>query len=210
MDYDEFADRFLNGVYWETEHNGATIIRAGTIIDKYHLSPKPNWINRMADDWEHRYFKEISKTLGGYEGWCFQISAEGYRKAESMFVDENEMYEFLNSNAEQNHHIPIPASDRVVTLHDNQKVELECSTSNLLDELVKTNAVDGDELLRERFLAQLSAARELVRAQSIRAYIFYQLVSEVIGKLISTYGKTTLGIAAKKLLELYVEYLVKG
>lgn len=106
--------------------------------------------------------------------------------------------------------VPIPASDRIVTLNDNRKRELESSVSVVIDEIHKANAIDGDELLRERFIAQLSAARELVRTQSIRAYLFYQLVVEVLSKLISTYGTTALGIAATKLLELYVEYLVKG
>lgn len=129
----------------------------------------------------------------------YTITDVGYRT-----VEEYRLAPGHNSN------IPVPASDRVVTLRDNQQGELESLTSDLLEELSKTNAVDGDELLRERFLAQLSAARELVRAQSVRAYLFYQLVVEVLSKLISTYGKVGLGVAAAKLLELYVEYLVKG
>jgi DNA-binding PadR family transcriptional regulator len=129
----------------------------------------------------------------------YTITESGYRTVEEIRLAPG-----------HNSTIPIPASDRIVTLGDNQKAELEGSTSDLLEELGKANAVDGDELLRERFFAQLSAARELVRAQSVRAYLFYQLVVEVLAKLISTYGKTALGVAAAKLLELYVEYLVKG
>jgi hypothetical protein len=104
----------------------------------------------------------------------------------------------------------IPASDRIVTLSDNQRTKLEASTSDLIDQLAKNNAVDGDDALQTRFLAQLSAAKELLRAQSVRAYLFYQLVVEVLSRLIKTYGTTALGKAATKLLELYIEYLVKG
>ena len=129
----------------------------------------------------------------------YTITDVGYRT-----VEEYRLAPGHNSN------VPIPASDRIVTLSDNQKGELDSSASDLLEELAKSNAVDGDEELRERFLAQLSAAKELVRANSVRAYLFYQLVVEVLSKLISTYGKTALGVAAAKLLELYVEYLVKG
>lgn len=106
--------------------------------------------------------------------------------------------------------VPVPASDRVVTLNHNQQSALDAASTELIDELERANAVDGDEPLRQRFLAQLAAARELVRAESIRAYLFYQLVVEVLSRLIATYGKTGLGVAAAKLLELYIEHLVKG
>lgn len=106
--------------------------------------------------------------------------------------------------------VPVPASDRIVHLNHNQQSALDGASTELIDELERANAVDGDEPLRQRFLAQLAAARELVRAESIRAYLFYQLVVEVLSRLIATYGKTGLGVAAAKLLELYIEYLVKG
>jgi hypothetical protein len=141
--------------------------------------------------------KSIKSEYDDY--YFYMITDAGYREVEDKRLAPGHSAD-----------IPIPASDRIVTLGDNQKGELERSTSDLFDELGRTNAVDGDEALRERFLAQLSAARELVRAQSIRAYLFYQLVVEVLSKLIRTYGKTALGVAAAKLLELYVEYLVKG
>jgi hypothetical protein len=106
--------------------------------------------------------------------------------------------------------VPVPASDRIVNLSHNQQSALDGASTELIAELERANAVDGDEPLRQRFLAQLAAARELVRAESIRAYLFYQLVVEVLSRLIATYGKTGLGVAAAKLLELYIEYLVKG
>lgn len=141
--------------------------------------------------------KKVDTTISG-TSLIYRITDLGYRTVEE--------YRLAPGHSST---IPVPASDRIVTLSDNQRGELESSASHLLEELSQANAVDGDEELRARFLAQLSAARELVRAQSVRAYLFYQLVVELLSKLISTYGKTALGVAAKKLLEIYVEYMVK-
>jgi hypothetical protein len=135
----------------------------------------------------------------GSAGSAYTISEFGYREVEK------------NRLAPGHHRsVPVPASDRVVTLSDNQRDELESAASEIISGMQAANAVDGDVELKERFIAQISAARELVRSQSVRAYLFYQLVVEVLARLISTYGKTTLGVAAAKLLEIYIEHLVKG
>ncbi|BBB12645.1 hypothetical protein [Sphingopyxis sp. FD7] len=127
------------------------------------------------------------------------ITEKGYR-----LIEEQRLAPGHSAN------VPVPASDRIVNLNHNQQAALDGVSTELISELQRVNAVDGDEPLRQRFLAQLAAARELVRSESIRAYLFYQLVVEVLSRLISTYGKTALGMAAAKLLELYIEYLVKG
>ena len=106
MEYDEFTDRFLVALYVETEQHDEDYVRAASIIEKYNLQPKRNWISRMADEWEHSNFKDISKVLGSYEGWSFRISAEGYRKVESEFLDLNEMEQFLSPS--DNEHLENP------------------------------------------------------------------------------------------------------
>lgn len=82
-DFDDYAISFLRALYKETEETGRELQTVRDIHEKYGLSPKPHWISRMADDWEHRYFKDVSRVLGGYDGWCFQISADGAKKVES-------------------------------------------------------------------------------------------------------------------------------
>ena len=148
MDYDEFALRFLAAVYLETARHNRDFITAGSILEQYNLNPKPNWIGRMADDWEYTNFKKIYKTLGGYEGWSFSIAPEGYRKIEANFEDENEVAEFLARSKEVSVDTLIdrvaPASDRVISFSDNQElagkltdgivaVNAQLSTSNSLD-----------------------------------------------------------------------------
>ena len=210
MEFEEFEDRFLIGVYWETEHNNETFIRAGTIIDKYKLTPRPSWISRMADHWEYSYFKDVSKTLDGYDGWSFRISAEGCKKVESQFVDDDEMYQFLNSAPDENANIPIPATDRIVRLDHNQISEADASVSEVISALETDNGDPDAVGLRERLLGQMRAARELIRVGEYRAYLMYELLVRTLGEIIKRYGNPAIIALANALLSALVSKLIDG
>ena len=102
---------------------------------------------------------------------------------------------------------PVPASDRIVTLTDNQQVELEAVSTQLIDAVEKENAIDGDSTLRQRILGQLKAGRELIRAQTLRAYLLYETLVSALGQLVDRYKGHAIGIAAAKLLELLIEHI---
>lgn len=95
MDYDDFAERFLIALHFETESSTTEYFCAGELVEKYNLKPRASWIRRITDDWEGSYFRDVSKVLGGYDGWSFQISASGSRKVEAEFRDLDEIREFL-------------------------------------------------------------------------------------------------------------------
>lgn len=103
--------------------------------------------------------------------------------------------------------VEVPASDRVVTLSHNQQIELEESTSSVIDELSKENAIDGDSSLRDTVLGQFRAGRELIRAQTFKVYLLQEMLMSVLGSLIERYKDQALGVAAKKLLELLIEHI---
>jgi hypothetical protein len=210
MDYDEFANRFLVGVYWETEHNNQRFSRARDIIDKYKLTPRPTWIGRMADDWEYSYFRDISKTLGGYDGWSFRISAEGCKKVESQFADDDEMLQFFNSTADENAEILIPAADRIVRLDHNQISEADASVSEVITALEADNGNPEVVGLRERLLGQMRAARELIRAGEYKAYLMYELLVRTLEEIITRYGNPTINALANALLGALVSKLIDG
>ena len=144
MDFDEFAERFLAGLYWETEHNRKQYVRASDLISKYNLQPRATWISRMADEWEHLYFKDVSKTLGGYDGWSFRISAGAYRKIEEMFKDDTEIAEFLelteSATSEASSELA-PAAGRIVKFSDNEDAtgSARYALSALSEKLTSTN-----------------------------------------------------------------------
>jgi hypothetical protein len=102
---------------------------------------------------------------------------------------------------------PIPASDRIVTLSHNQQNDLETASSELINTVSLENSVDGDISLRQRILGQLKAGRELIRAQTLNAYLLYSTVMTVIGGLIHKYRNHAIGVAARRLLELLIEHI---
>lgn len=100
-----------------------------------------------------------------------------------------------------------PASDRIVTLTHNQQADLEAASSGLIDTVEKENALDGDSALRQRILGQIRAGRELIRAQTLSAYLLYQILVSALGRLVDRYKGHAIGIAAAKLLELLIEHI---
>lgn len=98
-----------------------------------------------------------------------------------------------------------PAADRIVTLDHNQQHKLDGATSELINLVEDENSVDGDTLLRQRLVGELRAGRELIRGQSIRAYLLYNTLVSALGTLIEKYGGAAIGIAAAKLLELLIQ-----
>lgn len=128
------------------------------------------------------------------ESWGEKSPAEPMldRKVEPMFAVE--------ANG-------VPASDRVVSLSHNQQAQIEASVDEVVGGLQEENSVDGDSALRQRFLGELRAGRELIRAQSVRAYLLYETLFRLLGTLIERYKGQALGEAAKKLLDLLIEHV---
>jgi len=104
-------------------------------------------------------------------------------------------------------HDYVPASDRVVTLSHNHQLELEETSTGLIDTLSKENSIDGDAGLKDIFLGQLRAGRELIRAQTFRAFLLYETLMTILGGLIERYKDQAIGQAAKKLLDLLIEHI---
>ena len=101
----------------------------------------------------------------------------------------------------------VPASDRIVRLNDNQIDALSNAIDDVATGVGKENAIDGDPNIRERFLGELAAGRELVRAKSVRAYLLYETLVKLLSSLIDRYKDQALAEAAKKLLELLIEHV---
>jgi hypothetical protein len=99
----------------------------------------------------------------------------------------------------------VPAADRVVTLQDNQQAEIEVASTEIIEALERENSIDGDLSLRDRFIGQLKAGRELVRAKTLSAYLLYQTVFEVLSALITRYKGHAIEAVAKRLLDLLID-----
>ncbi|WP_295639590.1 hypothetical protein [Novosphingobium sp.] len=114
----------------------------------------------------------------------------------------------LSETVYEERQLDIPASDRIVSIDDNQRDEIDEAAEGVRQELCKVNAFDGDAALHERFLAQLAAGRELIRSHSVRIYLIYETLIKMLVQISEKYKDTALGVVAKKLLELLVEHIV--
>lgn len=102
----------------------------------------------------------------------------------------------------------VPASDRIVSLSDNQRVELEISSSELIAEVEKSNGIDGDPTFRQIVLGQLKAGREMIRAQIFSAELMRLIMMDTLKSLIKKYEGHAIGAAAATLMELLIKHVV--
>lgn len=93
-----------------------------------------------------------------------------------------------------------PASDRVVTLSDNQSKDLESKASSLIQEFEKENSVDGDLGIRAKILGQLKAGRELLIAGVFSTHALFFTLITALSSLAKRYEKETIGALASVLL----------
>lgn len=115
----------------------------------------------------------------------------------------------LDNTAVIDESLQVPASDRIVAISDNQIAEIEDASEDLLVELGQQNGDDGDTSKLDRSVGQIKAARELVRAQSVRVYLVYETIVRLLNDLIERFSGQAIGEAAKVLLRLYIEYVLK-
>jgi hypothetical protein len=96
----------------------------------------------------------------------------------------------------------------VVKLDHNQIGLIDKAIEAVVNDLSRENAIEGSSDLRQRFLGQLAAGRELVRAESVRAYLIYETLVRILGTLIERYRDKALGMTAQKLLDLLIEHVL--
>jgi hypothetical protein len=99
----------------------------------------------------------------------------------------------------------VPASDRIVTLLDNQVREIEGPISELVEQLDRDNGVPDHPGLKERLSGELKAGRELVRAGSYRAYLLHATLIRALGEIIQRYQGSAIAMVAASLVDLLVK-----
>lgn len=186
----------LTGGYWQIDYDN---------FRYYFLQDAPDW-------------NEPDK--GGYETIRKEVREKfsilvTFAENGSQFADDiinhlvrtlETQWTYLRSDGDG---AAIPAADRIVTLSHNQMSSLDLSTGELVALVEQENSVDGDAEHRNLLVGQLKAGRELIRAQTFRAYLLYQTLLTTLGVLIDRYGTTAIGVAATKLLELLIEQVFK-
>jgi len=156
------------------------------------------------------------KGLATYSPPRGAISRKGYQHIETSLLDRDSVAYSLERFGDEWLEKQtlgsdlIPASDRIVSLNHNQIAEIESSADELIAAIEPENSIDGDAEERSRVIAQVRAAKELVRAGSVRVYLMYETLFHALGKLIEKYAGKALGQVASKLLDLLVENILDG
>lgn len=115
-----------------------------------------------------------------------------------------------NDPLEDSRGLVAPAADRIVRLDDNQIKSIDDTAQEIIDLLEPENSIDGDIDERSRILCQIRAARELIRAGSVRAYLMYETLMQALLLLIQKYKGKALGQVASKFLDMLIEHIFSG
>lgn len=174
---------------------------------KLNVSTKDKYIKEfIANDPVSSRLSKLGRTA--LDRALHKVSSElGWSKILEVNDESNSEYSALEFHDIHRRDFQVPASDRVVTISHNQQQEIIVAVNDVEEALKKENSIEGDSAVRERFIAQISAGRELIRASSVRAYLVYETLVRLLGALIQKYKDKALGVTAAKLLDLLLEHI---
>jgi hypothetical protein len=139
------------------------------------------------------------------------INSDGYRFVEEQILEESSIisrYAKLGDQWLSEQTLPvasIPASDRIVTRHDNQGIlsELELGLDQIVAEIEKDNEVGaalGDE--RDLLIAEAEASKTLISRSAFRLARLVGLLVPALKYIADKFAGAAIGQAAKNLIEL--------
>jgi hypothetical protein len=150
-------------------------------------------------------------------GKNYLLSSEIARQSEiighSLFSDVFEAYihnEVPEDQIQAIDGVPVPASDRIVSLNHNQIDDVTEPLSDLIQQVEQTNGDPDHPGFRERVLGQLRAGRELLRAGSFRVYFLYTLLLTALAELIARHKGTAIAATAETLLQLLIQNVINS
>lgn len=173
-------------------------------------------LNMLDDDLAETFFQVDTNKANGFRTEELSKSSIHSKSQnigpERYFGSAFERFyrELWNETETDRSSIPVPASDRVVTLTDNQVKTIDTAASTLITEVEHVNGIDGDPSLKSRIVGQLKAGLELVRAGTLNAYLLHQTMMSVLGALIVKYKGHAIGEAARVLFALLIEHVLIG
>jgi hypothetical protein len=94
--YSDFAEKMLVALYQETEATNRDYYSFGDLIDKYDLDWREQWIDRLADEWEGSYARNVNRFhADSRRDWSAEISAAGMRYVEEKYGDKDGVGQIL-------------------------------------------------------------------------------------------------------------------
>ncbi len=204
----EFAKPYLVALYKQHRIDQERRPSIADLIKEYQL-PRDEYLENELYEYLglNGWAKDPHLSTEMIDGRLF-ISGNGKIVAES-YIEEgvNPVRRDEKSTA---HDYPVPASDRIVTLTDNQINAVEAPIADLLQALQDDNGDPDVPGLRVQALGQIKAGRELIRAGEYKAYLLYEVLFRALSELIRRYQNPTISALANALLGAVVSTLLQS
>jgi hypothetical protein len=207
-------------IAWLREHYPSNKIESEVIvINRGMRSGKLNW----PDDIEERLSGQLqildAMTEKDDAGWQFAMqffrggsNIDQYlsQLVEHLFEPHaRELRRYLekNSNRPLTTTASVPAADRVVELNHNSlgHQEVDAALGGLETTIIQSN--QADPVTKERVLAEVGAARRLLKATTVRIGALVSLLGLALSWVASQMAETAAGKAAEWAIQKLLEYL---
>ena len=127
----------------------------------------------------------------------YTLSDEGIKHAEGLPLLADLLEVGLSAEV-----LSVPASDRIVSINHNQRIEIEAPLDEVIKLVEAENSIGNEDGFRELTVGRLRAGRELIRAGVFTLRSLQLTLIVGLQMLIEKYGDTAITLVAAKLLDL--------
>ncbi len=206
--YTTFEEQFLVAAYYTSNILDQDEVSFREVCRHFAIEPNRRWLDRALSHFVAMSWIDGPLLLGEGDEQPISLTASGLREAEKL-IEQNR---FFTARTEGNPlaGIPVPASDRLVTIGHNQISRVDQPIQEFVSALQDDNGDPDQPGLRERVLGEVRAGRELIRAGTFRSYLLYETLVRALGEFIKRYKSPTLVALSNALLGAVVSELFQA
>lgn len=179
-----YPDRFREFITKAQDENASAVDQSDVLGPTDRPSDYPN-ANALL---RHPVFEDFGEFGDDWLRRALAGLKEGIERAGSLA-------EFSNESSGES----APAADRIVRFSDNEVLELEAKTSEIIEGVEALNSIGEQAGFRDLILGQLRAGRELVRAGSVKVYLLQITLIDTLNFLAKRYEHDVIGALASAL-----------
>jgi len=175
MSFAEFKKSLLALIHQTLDKEGfSSLVVPSRIAAEAGLPVKAGWIDRAAEQFEANGWAKVHRSMSGTsdEGIRLQLTGAGVEEAEQYFEEGWEQIdEAVEAPATFSVEMLVPASDRIVSLNDNERAaSLRATLDDLAPKLAGNNELPANDAVEfERRFAEFQAGNLLVKAATASA-----------------------------------------
>jgi hypothetical protein len=181
--------------------NLGDFLEPATVADQYGLDRQPGQLRLIVDDLEARGFVRASRTLGGGDegGLDLRLTAAAVEAVEELLEDHPEYAEPAAGLSSA------PASDRYVTLTDNQRAGVVGDIRDLSVVVSGANDVGDEE--RQIALSEIAAFEATIIQSRVPADLVERFTKRVLSWILTVFGAALAGEIAQALIAKLLPFL---